>query len=119
MSILNGVARFRLELIDHNDLHKPAFESQVGKIGHGPPAFDNNILCVFASLYKFHYSLTVPLSHMSILNGEARFRLELIDHNGLHKLTFESQVGKIGHRPPLPIPTYCVRLHPCTSFTAA
>eukprot|EP00956_Cyclotella_meneghiniana_P029015 scaffold69216_cov49-Cyclotella_meneghiniana.AAC.1 len=63
MSILNGEAGFRLEFIDHNGLHKLAIESRVGKIGPHAPSSNTNILCAFASLHKFHRSLTVPMSH--------------------------------------------------------
>ena len=155
------------------------------KAGYSPPLFNKYILSVTASLYMFHWTMTVPMSCiMSILNGEAGFILEIIVCNGLHKLTFESWMDrKVGDSPPhsqhqysvcdfipaqvlslqlhcsnvslwvywkvryssdwnslftmvstsrlmshgwreagyspqLSTPTYCLWLHPCTSFTA-
>eukprot|EP00956_Cyclotella_meneghiniana_P010645 scaffold14836_cov79-Cyclotella_meneghiniana.AAC.1 len=38
---------------------------------------------------------------MSILNGEAGFRMEILLHNGLHELTFESWMEKINSAPAL------------------
>ena len=62
--------------------------------GYSPPLFNKYILSVTASLYMFHWTMTVPMSCiMSILNGEAGFILEIIVCNGLHKLTFESWIS--------------------------
>eukprot|EP00956_Cyclotella_meneghiniana_P012914 scaffold18463_cov59-Cyclotella_meneghiniana.AAC.1 len=63
MSILNGEAGFILEFLVHNGLHELTFESWMDRVGYCPPTLNTNILCVIASLHKFHCTLTVPMSH--------------------------------------------------------
>ena len=60
---------------------------------------------------------------MSVINGEIRWRLEFIDYNGPHKLTYEAQMMWMGKIMACEASTLDIpRLHlvrPYTSLTAA
>eukprot|EP00956_Cyclotella_meneghiniana_P033404 scaffold95639_cov66-Cyclotella_meneghiniana.AAC.1 len=87
---MNGEARLRLEFIVCNSHHKPTFESWMGKMSVRNPNYPHQDYVCLDPMTQFTSAGLFQCLITSIMNDDARLRLEFIVCNGHHKLTFES-----------------------------
>eukprot|EP00956_Cyclotella_meneghiniana_P029545 scaffold71899_cov57-Cyclotella_meneghiniana.AAC.1 len=100
-SIMNDEARLRVEFIACNGHHKLTIMTWVGLYLSFDPHYSHQDWVFLDQCKAYHSIRTVPMSHhkhttaaglfqyliTSIMNDEARLRLEIIPCNGHHKLS--------------------------------